>query len=211
MYFRFIVVPFLARDPKAIEIVQVILESALLRREKNMRDSSGNRIIELPAKEVSVETLQFTPAERIIYDSIFDTAKRNFDQLSAKGLIGKNYTHILAMLMRCVPRRCRCYHCPLIFRSLRRAVLHPDLVMTQDDQGAMKPNPQDSAIDVDMLMSDIAKDSNCEGAPKNAFAESVLANLAAPSDVECPICLDVAEAPLIIPPCMHQWYVTSLD
>jgi DNA repair protein RAD5 len=96
----FITVPFLARDPKAIEIVQVILESILLRREKNMRDSSGKRIVELPAKEVTVDTLQFTPAEQKIYDTIYNTAKRNFDQLNAKGLVGKNYTHILAMLMK---------------------------------------------------------------------------------------------------------------
>lgn len=44
--------PFLNRDPKAVEIVQVILESVLLRREKTMRDRDGNRIVELPAKEV---------------------------------------------------------------------------------------------------------------------------------------------------------------
>jgi DNA repair protein RAD5 len=49
---RFITLPFLARDQKAIEIVQVILESMLLRREKNMRDVDGNRIVELPSKEV---------------------------------------------------------------------------------------------------------------------------------------------------------------
>ena len=99
---RFITLPFLARDPKAIEIVQVILESILLRREKNMRDSDGKRIVELPPKEDTVETLQFSRAEQKIYDSIFDTAKRSFDQLNAKGLVGKNYTHILAMLMRSV-------------------------------------------------------------------------------------------------------------
>lgn len=96
----FITVPFLARDPKAIEIVQVILESVLLRREKNMRDNSGKRIVELPAKEITVDTLHFTPAEQKIYDSIYNAAKRNFDQLNAKGLVGKNYTHILAMIMR---------------------------------------------------------------------------------------------------------------
>lgn len=50
----FITLPFLARDQKAIEIVQVILESILLRREKNMRDSEGNKIVDLPAKEVSL-------------------------------------------------------------------------------------------------------------------------------------------------------------
>ncbi|KAL4070532.1 SNF2 family N-terminal domain-containing protein [Scleroderma citrinum] len=184
-FFRsFIIVPFLARDRKAIEIVQVILESVLLRREKNMRDSDGKRIIELPAKEVSVESLQFTPAERMIYDSIFDTAKRNFDQLNAKGLIGKNYTHILAMLMR-----------------LRRAVLHPDLVVTRDNDGQL--SPKDNAINVDVLMADIARDPNCEGTSKKTFAESVLANLAT-AEVECPICLDVAESPLIVSSCMHQ-------
>jgi DNA repair protein RAD5 len=96
----FITVPFLARDPKAIEVVQVILESVLLRREKNMRDNCGKRIVELPAKEVTVDTLLFTPAEQKIYDSIYNAAKRNFDQLNAKGLVGKNYTHILAMIMR---------------------------------------------------------------------------------------------------------------
>ena len=49
---RFITLPFLARDPKAIEIVQVILESILLRRDKNMRDVEGNKIVDLPPKEV---------------------------------------------------------------------------------------------------------------------------------------------------------------
>ena len=55
LYYRFITLPFLAHDPKAIEIVQVILESILLRREKNMRDSDGKRIVDLPPKEVSLQ------------------------------------------------------------------------------------------------------------------------------------------------------------
>lgn len=50
--------------------------------------------------QVIVEELEFSPLERKIYDSIFLSAKRNFEQLDAKGLLGKNYTHILAMLMR---------------------------------------------------------------------------------------------------------------
>ncbi len=39
-------------------------------------------------------------AERKIYDAIYQGIKKNFERLSAKGLIGKNYTHILAMLMK---------------------------------------------------------------------------------------------------------------
>lgn len=49
----FVTTPFLNRDPKAIEVIQVILENVLLRREKNMRDVDGNRIVELPPKIVS--------------------------------------------------------------------------------------------------------------------------------------------------------------
>lgn len=26
---------------------------------------------------------------------------------------------------------------------------------------------------------------------------------------ECPLCLDVMEAPVLIPPCMHKWYVNE--
>ncbi|KAF8841910.1 hypothetical protein BDN67DRAFT_900346 [Paxillus ammoniavirescens] len=200
-FFRsFITLPFLARDPKAIEIVQVILESILLRREKNMRDSSGNRIVELPAKEVTIETLPFSPAERKIYDSIYDTAKRNFDQLNAKGLVGKNYTHILAMLMR-----------------LRRAVLHPDLVSDpQDHETKPPPGSKNGAIDVDALMDDVAEQNTSNGASTKVFAESVFANLSTADADECPICLDVMDTPAIIPLCMHRCckdcilsYVTS--
>ena len=51
-YISFVTVPFLDRDPKAIDVIQVILESALLRREKSMTDRDGNPIIQLPDKQV---------------------------------------------------------------------------------------------------------------------------------------------------------------
>lgn len=50
----------------------------------------------------SFEYLEFTPLERRFYDSIYHRVKQSFDKLNAKGLIGKNYTHILAMLMKLV-------------------------------------------------------------------------------------------------------------
>ncbi|KAL0951754.1 hypothetical protein HGRIS_008426 [Hohenbuehelia grisea] len=181
-FFRsFITVPFMDHDPKAIEIVQVILESILLRREKNMRDSDGKRIVELPTKEVVVETLEFSPSERKLYDSIYVTAKKDFDQLDAKGLVGKNYTHILAMLMR-----------------LRRAVLHPSLVLGNQPE---QSSSGDGVIDVD----DLAKEfSSTDGDNTNTFATNALANLQDDETSECPICLDVMEVPVVIPECMHK-------
>lgn len=47
-----------------------------------------------------MEHLEFSSVERMIYDSMYMDAKKNFDRLNAKGLVGRNYTHILAMLMR---------------------------------------------------------------------------------------------------------------
>lgn len=50
----FVTVPFLNQDPKALNVVQYILESCLLRREKSMRDKDGRLIVDLPPKTVSL-------------------------------------------------------------------------------------------------------------------------------------------------------------
>ncbi|KDR85554.1 hypothetical protein GALMADRAFT_51611 [Galerina marginata CBS 339.88] len=187
-FFRsFITIPFLARDPKAIEVVQVILESILLRREKNMRDQDGNLIVDLPPKEVVVDELEFTPLERKIYDSIYYSAKRSFEQLDAKGLVGKNYTHILAMLMR-----------------LRRAVLHPSLVLTKNDERTLSPDGDDR-LTVNELIGRFAEGEGSDASKPNAFAENFIANLNGDDNADCPICFNEMENPMIVPKCMHQF------
>lgn len=186
-YFRsFITLPFLARDPKAIEIVQVILENVLLRREKNMLDVDGKKIVELPPKEVNIETLEFSSLERKIYDSIWLKVKQNFDSLEAKGLISRNYTHILAMLMR-----------------LRRAVLHPSLVLENEEAGHSRSS-KNKNLGIDDLVQQFNSEPDGSGSPNPTFAEGVLANLADEEALECPICFDVMQIPTIIPGCVHQ-------
>ncbi|KAJ7242607.1 P-loop containing nucleoside triphosphate hydrolase protein [Mycena haematopus] len=186
-FFRsFITLPFLARDPKAIEIVQVILESIVLRREKTMLDANGKRIVELPEKEVTVQYLEFSSLERKIYNSLFNSAKRDFEQLDAKGLIGKNYTHILAMLMR-----------------LRRAVLHPNLVLSSDDERTL-PEDGEGTVDVNDLIKRFAENEQ-EGEGSNVFAQNALNDIEIDeADAECPICMDIMQSPMIIPQCMHR-------
>ena len=41
----------------------------------------------------------------------------------------------------------------------------------------------------------------------NAYAEDVLAHLDQEDAQECPICMDVMQSPVLIPGCMHQWFV----
>ncbi|CDO73050.1 hypothetical protein BN946_scf185007.g104 [Trametes cinnabarina] len=186
-FFRsFITLPFLARDRKAVEVVQIILESVLLRREKNMLDSDGKKIVELPSKEVIVETLEFSPLERRIYDSLYSDAKKDFEHLNSKGLVSRNYTHILAMLMR-----------------LRRAVLHPNLVLSSGESFPSKAASGSGTVDVNELIECFGKGENI-ASESRVYAEGVLANLGQEENAECPICFDVMETPAILPGCMHQ-------
>ncbi|KAH8835605.1 SNF2 family N-terminal domain-containing protein [Flagelloscypha sp. PMI_526] len=179
-FFRsFITIPFLAADRKALEVVQVILEQILLRREKNTLDADGNKIVQLPPKEIVVEKLVFSPAERTFYDAIFATAKNNFDELSRKGLVGKNYTNILAMLMK-----------------LRRAVLHPHLIKVKEGSVA-------TDADGDIQMEDFIAKFEEEG--NGEFAKEVLSNLDEDENEECALCLDVMDQPVLLPLCSHKF------
>ena len=59
----FVTIPFLNQDPKALNVVQYILESCLLRREKSMRDKDGRLIVDLPPKTVRPSaTTNMTPS-----------------------------------------------------------------------------------------------------------------------------------------------------
>ena len=91
------------------------------------------------------------------------------------------------------------------FKRLRRAVLHPRLVLTNDEGRALSPGA-DGIVDVNDLIRRFAEgESTSEDGSKNTFAEEVLANLGEAEAGECPICLDVMETPMIIPGCLHQW------
>ncbi|KAL5639328.1 hypothetical protein ACGC1H_006740 [Rhizoctonia solani] len=138
-YFKsFVTTPFLNRDPRAIEIIQVILENVLLRREKSMRDVDGNRIVELPPKVMSIEELTFSPEERRTYEEIYIDAKKDFGVMDNGGTITKGFAHMFAQVMR-----------------LRQAVLHPDLIKA----------PKEDSDAVDLVESDDDDDSHSNPQP----------------------------------------------
>ncbi|CAE6386859.1 unnamed protein product [Rhizoctonia solani] len=139
-YFKsFVTTPFLNRDPRAIEIIQVILENVLLRREKSMKDTDGNHIVELPPKVMSIEELTFSPAERKIYEEIYIDAKKDFGDMGQSGTITKGFAHMFAQIMR-----------------LRQAVLHPDLIKA----------PKEDLDEVNLLESDDDVDSDSHSNPQ---------------------------------------------
>lgn len=191
-FFRsFVTIPFLNQDPKAINVVQFILESCLLRREKNMRDKDGRLVVDLPPKNVDLQVLQFSRAERQIYKQLENRARRKFIELDADGRAMSNYTSILAMLMK-----------------LRQCVDHPLLVMSKgadEDQSGDKLLDGDSEEgNVKELIASYAGGGSGSGVADPAYAVQVLKDLGdAESTPECPICLGEVFDEVLLP-CYHR-------
>ncbi|KAG8951777.1 DNA helicase rad5 [Tulasnella sp. 419] len=109
-----ITTPFLNQDPKCLQVVQVVLESILLRREKTMKDKNGNPIVALPPKEVTTEKLEFSPVERKIYDSIYQDVKTAYNAFSEGGSVLKRMEEL------------ENEECPLCLDKMQDPVLIPD-------------------------------------------------------------------------------------
>ncbi|EPX72722.1 ubiquitin-protein ligase E3 [Schizosaccharomyces octosporus yFS286] len=126
-YWRtFVSVPYEAKDIlKALNVVQSILEPLVLRRTKETKDISGNPIVSLPDRTIDTIYLDFSEAERRIYDSLYVKAKSRVHESIATGTLFKNYTAILGLLLRL---RQACCH-PLL---LPKAVEKKDNEVEQD-------------------------------------------------------------------------------
>ncbi|KAN0060342.1 DNA helicase rad5 [Thecaphora frezii] len=213
----FISKPFANRNPKALEVVQVVLESVLLRREKRMRDKDGQPIVELPPKTVEVRQLEFTPLERQIYDNVYRRAYVQYATMKANGTVGRNFSVIFSVLMR-----------------LRQAVCHPLLVLKgekaggggggeQGDTGGPEAkdvaasffNDDPGSQDLRKLVAEFqtGSDKGGDGGSGEAYTAQVLEQLikaqegaegADDEDDDCPICFETEVAKCYLPKCMHN-------
>ncbi|GAA6039077.1 hypothetical protein JCM8097_005308 [Rhodosporidiobolus ruineniae] len=212
----FVTVPFQNKDPRAIEVIQVILESILLRREKSMKDKDGQPIVPLPPKHVQLVSLDFSPDERAIYSALFRNAKSKFLGYAREGTVLSNVTAIFAILMR-----------------LRQAVLHPSLVLKRlkeklNEQGVKKraaspsePNGVDELDerDIQRMIERFTKGedlglsvgSGGAGGKAKEVASQAIDDLLEVKDEdqvgegdECPLCLEPFEIPIWMPRCGHS-------
>ncbi|GAA6046444.1 hypothetical protein JCM3770_004927 [Rhodotorula araucariae] len=198
----FVTVPFQNKDPRAIEVIQVILESILLRREKKMRDKDGNPIVALPEKHVNAVHLDLAPDERDIYDALFRNAKSKFLNYAEEGTVLQHVTAIFSILMR-----------------LRQAVLHPSLVLKRLKENLRMAGIKRTAIDDDAPVplgefEDIAIQRLIErymrGAKSGKEAERAIEELLEPKgeaeegEGECMLCMEAVEIPVWLPHCGHS-------
>lgn len=148
-------------------------------------------------KQVTIEELEFSLMERKIYDSIFADAKHAYDTFTTKGVVGKQMSNILVMLMR-----------------LRRAVLHPSLIQRSrsddDDEIVEVDGVGKASVDVNALIAQFSTEDEASEDQKagsssdnKRFAVDVLKDLKNIEDQECPLCLDTMQDPVLIPECHH--------
>ncbi|BGP07126.1 DNA helicase rad5 [Rhodotorula toruloides] len=203
----FVTVPFQNKDPRAIEVIQVILESILLRREKKMRDKDGNPIVALPEKKLDVVHLEFTKDERDIYDALYRNAKSKFLGYAEEGTVLQHVTAIFSILMR-----------------LRQAVLHPSLVLKRlkenlrakglnrtaidDDPIAQAGELEETAIQrlIERYTAGLASQGVAEGT-QDAIDELLEVKDEGDADeagIECMLCMEPVEVPVWLPGCGHS-------
>lgn len=90
-----------------------------------------------------------------------------------------------------------------MFRRLRRAVLHPSLVLCEDDSAENISGQSTDNLNVNDMIKQFTQDEDGEQTGET-YAQSVLKNLSVETDEECPICMDIMEDPVLIPICMHK-------
>lgn len=85
---------------QALDVIQSILEPIILRRTKQMKQSNGKPLVELPEKEVIIERIKFSPKEQALYNWFLSRAANSVNQSIAKGDVLKKYSTILTMILR---------------------------------------------------------------------------------------------------------------
>jgi len=194
----FLAKPFASQSPRAMEIVQVILSSLLLRREKHTRDRDGRPIVDLPPKVLDTQYLAFSQAEREIYNSVYERARARYVRLAHAGLVGRHFSLIFSVLMR-----------------LRQAVCHPLLVLSS---GRSDEPVDESAAEASGELDEEAYQAHLrelvcrfQAGGKDSYALGVLDGLinaeSAADHVdgeECPFCMEIKNSRCFLPLCMHH-------
>lgn len=181
----FLARPFASQSPRAMDVVQAIFASLVLRREKSSKCADGRPIVELPPKEIDTQRLHFSQAERDIYSSVYARARSRFLALAHQGLVGRNFSLIFSVLMR-----------------LRQAVCHPLLVL----EGPSKPADDGDADEMSYAEHIRALVTKFQGEQDNAYALKVLDQIVQGDTeelAECPFCMELRGL-CFLPLCMHH-------
>lgn len=138
LWSRFVTAPFDSGKnlTLAFSLLKSILDPILLRRTKDQHDKDGHLLVQLPSKEVVIESLKFNEREEAIYKWMNDRAVSTFNENFRSGMLLKSYSTILTQILR-----------------LRQVCDHVDLIRSKDtgDTGTEEATDDDA----DMIQSEL--------------------------------------------------------
>jgi SWI/SNF-related matrix-associated actin-dependent regulator of chromatin subfamily A3 len=117
--------------------LQSIMRCITLRRTKESKAENGQKILSLPPRRDELRYLKFDEQEQAIYDQFFIESKAEFNELSDKNEVMKNYVGILQKILRL---RQICDHYEL--------VMNKGLGLIGDLQSADAPNWEELAATI---------------------------------------------------------------
>ncbi|XP_047317649.1 DNA repair protein RAD5B [Impatiens glandulifera] len=199
--------PYENGDPKGLKILRAILRPLMLRRTKDTTDINGRPIIVLPPTDIKVIECQQSQAERDFYDALFQRSKMKFDQFLTNGKVLHNYANILELLLRL--RQC-CNH-PFLLMSLGDSQEFADLKKLARWFLETSPDPANhnrqapNLAYIDEALEDMkqGRGNNHQAPPSRAFIEEVVKDIKHGVNMECPICLEYEDDP-VLTPCAHR-------
>ncbi|KAK6197099.1 ATPase/DNA helicase [Scheffersomyces amazonensis] len=195
----FITLPFEQKKiSQALDIIKSILDPIFLRRTKNMRGNDGKPLVELPEKQVIIEEIKFNEKEAKLYNWLKTKAHNTFSEGLKSGQLLKQYTQILAHILR-----------------LRQVCCHMDLVggpneMDMEEAEAAEEAPDD---DTKKFVKDVTEqkvgflnDTEVRQAMYKLYDKVNL------EDSECSICTQspISIGEMVITPCGHTFCMTCL-
>jgi SNF2 family DNA or RNA helicase len=141
--------------------LQMIMKCITLRRTKESKTHDGTKILDLPPRRDELRYLKFDQQEQSIYDQFFNESKAEFDDLTDKNEVMKNYVGILQKILR-----------------LRQICDHYELV-----EGKGFGQQHDAAASYEDLIADISRDGI--NASRAAAIFAILRESATTQCVEC--------------------------
>ncbi|EJU00143.1 hypothetical protein DACRYDRAFT_17168 [Dacryopinax primogenitus] len=124
-------------QPIGVARLQTIMKVITLRRTKETKSSDGQSILALPPRKDELRMLQLDEYEKGIYDRVYNASKEEFEAMSKKGEVMKNYVGILQRILR-----------------LRQICDHWQLVQERGDVTGM----DDSELEPEELIAAIEKE-----------------------------------------------------
>ncbi len=97
---EYIGTPVKYAQPLGVARLQMIMKCITLRRTKESRAEDGKRILSLPPRHDELRFLKFDEQEQAIYNQFFNDSKAEFQELTHKNEVMKNYVGILQKILR---------------------------------------------------------------------------------------------------------------